>query len=153
MDIIVTRSRIAGSLPLYEYRALVPLGAVSPERCAQVRPIPLPQVAGPGRCVHIAQVVAPEGWFTLEIPARTNLGCRILAVARRIEAVLVRSCFPEMTDDPVPIVCRHDADPGGACRRIAVDDLTGAFNRIEAWMPWISATRLGLADPAALRAA
>jgi hypothetical protein len=147
MNIVVTRSRIAGSLPLYEYRALVPLEALRPERHALVWPIPYPRIAGSGRCAHIAQVIAPEDWFTLEMRARTNLGCRITAVARRIEAVLVRSCFPEMAHDLVPIICRHDADPGDACRWIAVDDLTCAFNQLEAVIPWISARRFGLAVP------
>jgi hypothetical protein len=148
MDIVATRTRIAGTLPFYEYRALVPLEAISPERLALVRPIPLPRSAGPGHCVHIAQVIAPEDWSTLDMQARANLSQRIKAVARRIEAVLVRSCFPDMTHDLVPIVCRHDTDPGDASRRIIVDDITGAFNRLEALMPWISTRRLGLAVPA-----
>jgi hypothetical protein len=54
MDIIITRARIAGTLPFYEYRALVPLDSLDPQRLPLVRSIPMPRPAGPGRCVHIA---------------------------------------------------------------------------------------------------
>lgn len=152
MDIVITRARIAGTLPFYEYRALVPLDALDVDRCRMVRPIPLPRPAGSGRCVHIAQAIAPDRWFHFNGRARADLGRRITAVSRRVEVMLVRACFPEVTSDLVQVVYRNADDPGDACWRITVDDLTGAFERFEAQMPALSAANLGLADPARLAA-
>lgn len=152
MDIVITRARIAGTLPFYEYRALVPLEALAPERRSLVRPIPLPRLAGSGRCVHIAQVIAPDAWFSLGGRARAELGRRISAISRRVEVLLVRSSFPEITGDLVQVVYRNAADPGDACWSIAIDDLTGAFDRFETLMPALSAADLGLADSARLAA-
>lgn len=152
MDIVITRSRIAGTLPFYEYRALVPVETLDPDRCHLVRPIPLPRPAGSGRCVHIAQVIAPDIWFRLDMRARADLGRRITAVARRAEVMLVRACFPEVTSDLVQVVYRNAADLGDACWWITVDDLTGAFERLETLLPALSAADLGLDDPAQLAA-
>lgn len=137
---------------LYEYRALVSLDSLDPQRLPLVRSIPMPRPAGPGRCVHIAQVITPEMWFALEMGARADFSRRIMRIARRIEVELVRSCFPEIASDLVQAVYRNDADPGDACWWITIDDLTGAFERFEALMPTISAQDVGLADPARLAA-
>ncbi|SNS68698.1 hypothetical protein SAMN06295912_11281 [Sphingomonas laterariae] len=152
MDIVITRTRIAGTLLFYEYRALVPLDSLDVERRSLVRSIPLPRPAGSGRCVHIAQLIAPDFWFRLDMRARADLGRRITRVARRVEVMLVRACFPEVTSDLVQVVYRNAADPGDACWWIAIDDLTGAFERLQTLMPVLSAADLGLHDPARLAA-
>lgn len=147
MEILVTRSRIAGTLPFYEYRALVPLGALCPERRGLVRPIMVRRIVPTMPCVNIAQVIAPDSWFSAAGSELARQSVRIVAVARRVEAVLVCACFPEMTYDIVPLVSRIDEDPGDARVWGMADDLTGAFGRLEAAMPMIGPDHLGLSQP------
>jgi hypothetical protein len=147
MEILVTRSRIAGTLPFYEYRALVPLGALCPDRRNLVRPIVIRQLGPAMPCVNIAQVIAPASWFSAAKSELAHQSVRIVAVARRVEAVLVAACFPEMTYNIVPLVARIDEDPGDARGWVMADDLTNAFGRIEDAMPTIGPDHLGVCQP------
>ncbi|HET6525046.1 hypothetical protein [Sphingopyxis sp.] len=60
MDIIVSRSRIAGALPHYVYRALVPVEGVPVERCVMAGTVTAPRIAGRVACIRIAPIIAPE---------------------------------------------------------------------------------------------
>src|SRR3546814_16332315 len=74
---------------------------------------------------------------------RAALAPRIGALSRRIELLIIRSIFPEMTADSVPIVFELDHDPGDACVWIQIADLTAAFDRIEANLDILTAFDLG----------
>lgn len=147
MEILVTRSRIAGTLPFYEYRALVPLDALCPEWQRLVRPIMIRRLVPTMPCVNIAQVIAPDSWFSAAKSELAHRSVRIVTVPRRVEAVLVGACFPEMSHNIVPLVARIDEDPGEARGWVMADDLTGAFGRFEAAMPMIGPDHLGLSPP------
>jgi hypothetical protein len=62
---------------------------------------------------------------------RTALAPRVGAVGRRIEWLIIRAFFPEMTAQSLPIVFQLDHDPGDACIWADADDLTGVFDRVE----------------------
>ncbi|GLT01030.1 hypothetical protein GCM10007897_24210 [Sphingobium jiangsuense] len=145
MDIIVTRSRIAGTLAFHEYRALVPLACVAADRHAHMRPIVSPRVAGQERCVHIAQIIAPARYFGMKGAPRASLASAVVALGRRIEAILVGAVFPEILGKRMSVAVRNDADPGDACVRIIVDDLTGAYDRIAPLIDEMDAGAFGLA--------
>lgn len=147
MKIIVTRSRIAGTLPFYEYRALVPLSALDPERRRLVRPIMLRRIVPTMPCVNIAQVIAPDSWFHAEKRDLAQQSVRIVSVARRIEAMLVAARFPEMTYNIIPLVARIEEDPGDARGWVLADDLTNAFGRLDPAMPMIGPDHIGLSEP------
>jgi len=152
MEILVTRSRIAGTLPFYEYRALVPLGALCPDRRNLVRPIVIRRLGPTMPCVNIAQVIAPDSWFCAAKSELARQSVRIVSVARRVEAALVGACFPEMTCTIVPLVARIEEDPGDARGWVMADDLTGAFGRFEAAMPMIGPDHLGISQPSSAAA-
>ena len=63
MEIIVTRSRIAGTLPHYVYRALVPADKLSSQRRALAGTVAGPTIAGRIPCVRIGPLLAPERYF------------------------------------------------------------------------------------------
>src|SRR3546814_16969455 len=71
-----------------------------------------PRVAGRIACVRVAPVVAPERYLMMSPVERAALAPRIGALSRRIELLIIRSIFPEMTADSVPIIFELDHDPG-----------------------------------------
>ncbi|HET6525047.1 hypothetical protein [Sphingopyxis sp.] len=75
---------------------------------------------------------------------RAALASRVGAVGRRIEWLIIRTFFPEMTADSLPIVYQLDPDPGDACVWSNIDDLTGIFDRVEREFASLTATDLGL---------
>ncbi|AOH85571.1 hypothetical protein AWL63_18160 [Sphingomonas panacis] len=153
MDIIVTRSRIAGTLPFYEYRALVLADSVDQARRSQVATIVSPRVAGRTACVRIAQVIAPARYFDLPHCSRVDIAARVGLLAKLIETLLVQDVFPEMTADLLPVVFQLDHDPGDACTWASIDDLTAAFDRLEPAWAQLTASSLGLPQDHHLRAA
>lgn len=153
MEIIISRSRIAGALPHYIYRALVPAEGIAVERCAIAGTISAPGVAGRIACIRIAPLIAPERYLAMHPVERTAFASRVGAVGRRIEWLIIRTFFPEMTARSLPIVFQLDHDLGDACIWADVDDLTGIFDRVEPEFASLTANNLGLRQGEGLRAA
>lgn len=153
MDIIVTRSRIAGTLPHYVYRALVPADTVSAERRALAGTVAGPKCVGRVPCVRIAPLLAPARYFETEHAELGGLAPRIGLLARRIETLIIRANFPEMTAGSPPIVFQLDNDPGDAFTWIAISDLTDAFDRLEPDLEILTAFDLGIREANGRRAA
>lgn len=153
MEIIATRSRIAGTLPHYVYRALVPAETVSPERRALGGTVAGPTIIGRIPCVRIGPMLAPTRYFEMAHHQRSGLAYRIGALARRIETLIIRASFPEMTADFTPIVFHLDTDPGDACTWADIDDLTDAFDRLAPQYDVLTVADLGLHHDDGRRAA
>ena len=153
MEIIVSRSRIAGTLPHYVYRALVPAEGIPVERCAIAGTVAAPKIAGGVACVRIAPLIAPRRYLVMNHVERTALASRIGAVGRRIEWLIIRTIFQEMTADSVPIVFQLDHDPGDACVWADIEDLTDIFDLLEPDLTILTAFDLGLRQGDGLRAA
>lgn len=153
MEIIVIRSRIAGTLPHYVYRALVPADTVSSERRALAGTVAGPAIVGRIPCVRIGPLLAPEHYYDMAHHERSGLASRIGALARRIETLVIRTSFPEMTAPSTPIVFHLDADPGDACNCASIDDLTAAFDRLEPRSDLLTVADLGLRHDDGRRAA
>ncbi len=153
MEIIVTRSRIAGTLPQYVYRALIPADKVSSERRKLAGTVAGPTIVGRIPCVRIGPLLAPERYFQMAHRERSALAPRIGALARRIEALVIRTSFPEMTAASTPIVFQIDIDPGDACIWTDIDDLTAAFDRLEPRSDLLTVADLGLRQDDGRRAA
>lgn len=153
MEIIVTRSRIAGTLPHYVYRALVPAETVAPERRALAGTVVGPRNVGRFPCVRIAPLLAPERYFEMPHSERGDLASRIGGLARRVETLIIKAIFPEMTAASPPIVFQLDCDPGDAFAWTDITDLTGAFDRLEPGFDVLTDLDLGLRCAAACDAA
>lgn len=153
MEIIVTRSRIAGTLPFYEYRALVPAEAVDLERRVRTCVVKAPRAAGLIPCLRIAAVIAPECFFTLNDAGRSNLAAHIGLLAKRIETLIVRIIYPEMAADALRPVIAIDHDPGDACVWTDIDDITGAYDRLAPEAEWLTVYDFGLRQDCERRAA
>ena len=153
MNIITTRKRISGTLPLYEYRVFVPFSALSAERQQRIH----------YRCdfarwgeplARIAEVIAPMAYLRLAPGlAKHEAGSAIAGTAKLVEAVLVRSLFPEMTAYRVPLLFEGD-DGRPDVRLIAtIDDLSGRQPELAAAGEGLTATMLGLDCELQVRAA
>ncbi|WP_150295066.1 hypothetical protein [Sphingobium estronivorans] len=153
MDIIVTRVRLAGAALLFEYRALVPWAALSTDRQAILPPVRGPHIAGRAQCVRLAPLIAPDRYFAMSEPERSYLARRIGLVARRVETLVVRAVFPEMTADMLPIHYRGDHETGDACHCVPIIDLATAFDRLEPALDALMACDLGLYQGCAQNAA
>ncbi|MGE4410434.1 MAG: hypothetical protein AB7D33_07685 [Sphingobium sp.] len=148
MEIIVTRSRIAGTLPHYVYRALVPADKVAAERRALTGTVAGPKPVGRLPCVRISPLLAPDRYYAMPHAERAALASRIAALGCRIETLIIQASFPEMTAAFTPIVFQLDADPGDAVIWIEINDLTAAFDRIEPRFADLAAFDLGLRQDA-----
>jgi hypothetical protein len=154
MEIIISRTRMSGRHPAYEYRALALAEGLTVERSAFAPTIRGPKPIGHIPCVRIAQLIAPTRYFTIAHHRdRAELGKRIFLLARRIETLIVRSIFPEMTADWLPIMFRIDHDPGDAAIWTAIDNLDDAFDRLEPDLDILTAFDLGLRQDSDRRAA
>ena len=153
MEIIVTRSRIAGPLPHYVYRALVPVDRVSSERRKLTGTVAGPTIVGRIPCVRIGPLLAPERFYEMAHHERSGLAPRIGALARRIETLVIRTSFPEMTAASTPIVFQLDTDLGDACIWSDIDDLTAAFDRLQPRSDHLTSADLGLRHSDGRRAA
>jgi hypothetical protein len=153
MQIIVSRSRLADALPHYIYRALVPAEAVEAERRQLSGTVAGPQISGRLPCVRIAPLLAPRRYFEMGHIERNAFAPRIGRLARRIETLIIRTVFPEMTADSIPIVFQLDHDPGDGYAWIDIDDLTASFDRIEPKVDILTIFDLGLRRGAGRQAA
>jgi len=75
---------------------------------------------------------------------RGALASRIGALARRIETLIIKTNFPEMTADSPPVIFQLDSDPGDASIWFHMDDLTDAFDRLAPRLDILTAFDLGL---------
>jgi hypothetical protein len=144
MHVIVSRSRISGTLPIYQYRALVPLSEVAAARRGHCMVIGA--VLGNGRVpsTRIADVIAPDAWFERNLAIPCGLAARLTLVAKRIEALIIRTVYPEMTANLPPVIFALDHDPGKASYRIVTGDLNAAFDRFASTIDTMMAADLGL---------
>lgn len=144
MDIIASRTRITGSAPRYSYRALVPLDEVDPARRHRVAilRVQTPTIRLP--CTRIADTIAPDRWFERNLAVPCGLAAQLNLVGRRVEAILLRSVFPEMVTHLAPLALLLDRDPGSAVYRIATIDLNAAFDDIAPRIDMLLAADLGL---------
>ncbi|WP_240962264.1 MULTISPECIES: hypothetical protein [unclassified Sphingobium] len=153
MDIIVTRVRLPGAALLFEYRALVPWTALAAGRQAMLPSILGPHIGGRLQCVRLAPLIAPDRYFPMREPERSYLARRVGLVARRVETLVVRAVFPEMTADMLPIHYRGDHGTGDACHCVPIIDLANAFDRLEPAVDALMACDLGLYQGCAQNAA
>nr|WP_086493710.1 hypothetical protein [Novosphingobium panipatense] len=142
MDVIVSRTRIAGCAPLYSYRALVPLEGVAPDRRHRVAVLHVQTVTIRAACTRIADTIAPHRWFEQDMAVSFGLAAQLGLAARRIEVLLLQSVFPEMTTWLAPIALRLDHDPGSASYRVATIDLNAAFDAIAPHIDTLTAAEL-----------
>lgn len=153
MQIIATRKRVGGTLPLYEYRILVPFSALSAARHDRIHY--RCDFAGWGEpLARIAEVIAPIDYLRLAPGSAKHATAAALAItAKMVEAALVRALFPEMTAERVPLLF-HGQD-GLADVRLAaiVDDLTGREAEFAAAGARVTAELLGLTPDVQARAA
>lgn len=153
MQIIATRKRIGGTLPLYEYRVFVPLSALSAARQERIH----------YRCdfahwgeplARIAEVIAPIGYLQLAPGiARFEAGHAIAATAKTVEALLVRALFPEMTAERVPILFPGDEGRPDVRLVAVVDDLADRQPEFAAAGDHLTTAMLGFDDERQVRAA
>lgn len=153
MDAIVSRLRIAGSSPRYSYRALVPLAHVHAARRTRCIVIQAPLEGRRIPSTRLADVIAPDAWFERELAISCGLAARLSLVARRIEAILIRTIYPEMTGHLTPLTLALDDDTPNASHRVAVFDLNAAFDRLAPEIETLTAADLGLFPGHDLRAA
>ena len=153
MDVIVSRSRIAGTASTYMYRALVPLSEVTAARRSRCVIIQSNCASGRITCTRIADVVAPPRWFDRELATPCGLAACLNLVARRIEALIVRTAFPEMTARLTPPMFALDFAPEDVGYRLVLTDLNAAFDRFAPRIDALTAADLGLYQGCDLRAA
>lgn len=153
MDVIVSRSRVAGTASTYMYRALVPLAEVAASR--RPRCVIIQARIGSGRVpsTRIADVVAPAAWYDRELATPCGLAASLNLVARRIEALVIRTVFPEMTARLTPPMVALDFAPKDASYRLAMADINAAFDRFATGIDGLMAADLGLYQGCDLRAA
>lgn len=153
MDVIVSRSRIAGTASTYLYRVLVPLAEVTASR--RSRCVIIQSRFGGGRIpsTRIADVVAPAAWYDRELATPCGLAASLNLVARRIEALIIRTVFPEMTARLIPPMLALEFAPDDAIYRLTVADLNAAFDRFAPGIVTLMAADLGLYQDCVLRAA
>src|SRR3546814_14463959 len=103
MDVIVSRSRIPGTASTYHYRALVPLAEVALQR--RLRCVVIQARIGNGRAPspRIAAVLAPATWYERELATPSGLAAPLTLAARRNEALIISTVFPELTDRLTPL--------------------------------------------------
>ena len=88
MDVIVSRLRLAGPAPVYQYRGLVPLYEVGSAR--RPRCVVLQAALGNGRVpsTRLADVIAPDSWFERHLAIPCGLAAHLTFVARRNETLM-----------------------------------------------------------------
>lgn len=130
MRILVTRSRITGTVPFFEYRVFIPFPEISAERHALIH-YRTDFGQGQGDMARIPEVIAPMAFLELAPGLRKlEAGRRIDAVAQHVTAVIVQAVYPEMTAEPVPILQLVGEDPPPAVTTVELMYLAGAYERL-----------------------
>ncbi len=146
MQIIATRTRAAGHHPDFAYRLYIPFDQLSPERQSLIS---YRTNFGHGRAgEHLArlrEVIAPMAHLELQPgPARHEQGRAIDRVAERIEAIIVRRLYPEITAVILPVLLRVPANPDDAAIYTSVGDLTGRYQALAAHIEDLTPDTLGV---------
>lgn len=146
MDILVTRKRIKGTLPHYEYRLFVPFDQLTPERQRLIHyRTDFGKAGGPH--ARLTEVIAPIDYLRMEPGlARFDVGRSIATVAKRIEARIIGALFPEMTAPIVPILYLGTSNLDDAQIFTRTGDLVGRFDWLARMAGELSADDLGLAE-------
>lgn len=154
MQILATRKRIAGTLPHYEYRLLVPFDQIDPRRSRLIANRSDYGVPG-GPHARLPDILAPLDWLRMSPGlTRYEVGRDIDRVARHLEAVFIASLYPEMTANPVPLIFHGTADLEDAIIVTAINDITDGYRFLRHDDPaTLTAERFHLVAPARPRAA
>ncbi|BAI98993.1 hypothetical protein Sj15T_09910 [Sphingobium sp. TA15] len=127
MQILAARKRIAGTLPLAEYRILIPFDAITPTRSALISMRSNYGVEG-GPYARLPEVIAPLDWLRMEPGlAKYDAGRDIDRIAKQIEAVLLHAIFPEMTANPVPPIYRSPREITTTVIRAHINDISDGY--------------------------
>lgn len=153
MDVIVSRTRLAGPLPIYQYRALVPLDDVAPARRARCVIIQAPLAGRRIASTRLADVIAPDAWFERHLAISFGDAARLGFVAKRIEALFIHAIYPEMTSQLPPLAFQLDDEVLEASHRVTVIDLNARFDRLARDVDALIASDLGLFQDCDRRAA
>lgn len=153
MDVIVSRTRLAGPQPIYQYRALVPLDDVAAARRA--RCVVIGAQIGEERIAstRLSDVIAPDAWFERHLAIACGDAARLACVAKRIEALIIRAIYPEMTSQLPPLTFELDHEAADATYRVMVLDLNGSFDCFAPDIDTLMASDLGLFQGCDRRAA
>lgn len=146
MQIVCTRTRSAGSEPLYQYMLLVPFDQLSYER--QDRIHYRTDFGGKRHgCPHarLPEVIAPIDYLRLPPGLeKQRQGGEIYRIGRRIEALLVAGLYPEMVYPILPPLFRALEELDDAQIFTRTDDLTGRYAELAARIDTLTAAELGL---------
>jgi hypothetical protein len=144
MQILATRRRIAGTLPHFEYRVFVPFDQISVER-QNLIPNRSDYGFKGGPWARTREVIAPMDH--LRMPpglAKHDHGRKIEALAKRIDAILLRAVYPEMTATVVPIVLAMPSNPDDALVYTDIADISGRYLSLHAGFAELTSEDLGL---------
>ncbi len=146
MQIIATRTRAAGHHPDFAYRLYIPFDQLSPERQSLISYRTNFGHGRAGECLaRLSEVIAPLSHLELRPgPARYNGGRAIDLVAQRIEAIIVRRLYPEITAVILPVLLRVPANPYDAAIYTSVSELTGRYQALAAQIDELTADALGV---------
>lgn len=144
MDVIVSRTRLAGPQSLYQYRALVPLEDVAVARRARCVVIQAPIGGRRIASTRLCDVIAPDAWFERHLAISCSAAARLALVAKRIEALIIRAIYPEMTSHLPPLTFQLDHEAADATYRVKVIDLNGSFDCFAPGIDTLMASDLGL---------
>jgi hypothetical protein len=150
MQILLTRKRLAGTRPLYEYRLFVPFEMLSAERQGRIHyRTDFAKRGGP--LARLTEVIAPMDYLRAE-PSLTkfDVGRDICAVAKRIEAILIGA---EMRAEIVPLLYEHREEFDDAMVMTDINDLADRYALLARTACQLTAADLGLAAHAHARAA
>ena len=144
MEILATRTRITGTLPLFEYRLFVPLDGLSPERQRLIHyRTNFGRIGGP--FARMPEIIAPMEYLELEPGLRRHeVGQKIARAAKRIETVLIAALYPEMTARPVPLLFQAAEEHNDAMIFTRADDLVGRYEWLASIAGHVEAAELGL---------
>lgn len=148
MQILATRKRAACTLPLYEYRILVPIDQLLRNRAALISERCDDRISG---CPHarLRDVIAPLDWLRMKHGLdRDETGRDIARIAKHIEAVLIAGLYPEMTANPVPALFPAPDDPGDSTIITRMNEIADGYRFLyRRALPTITAEGFGLRLP------
>ena len=130
MQITLTRRRIRGTLPHFEYRVLIPFDEISIERQSLIH-IRSDYGVKPGPWARTRDVIAPTTHLRM-VPGleRYRRARAIDQLAKRIDALLIHHFFPEMTAPTVPLVFLAETHPDDAVIYTDVVELAGRLEHL-----------------------
>lgn len=144
MQIVVTRKRVTGTLPQYEYRLFVPFDQLSPERQSLIHyRTDFGRQGGPH--ARLTEVIAAMDYLMMAPGlARYDRGRAIARIAKRIEAIVIRALFPEMTAALVPILFLNETEFDDTLAYTRMIDLAGRHDWLARIIDDVTAEGLAL---------